>query len=354
MRKLLVVLTSALLLFLAACHRSPAADPAVIPTFLSVTTLLDDLGGASAAVVPDSVLNRARCVVIVPRAAGHEISPGAASCRDDAQHWTAPALIDFASTSHSVGDVLIFVLGHRAASELQTGHWVAKTRAGPFTSKVIMVTDAELAGEALSYVRGAAGLSGKAVTGTLSLRQPADVIAKAEPPSARAVVNSITSYFNSIMPTGIILHHSAVIPGDESVPSDTGEIDEFHRARGFDIRCQEREYHVAYHYLILADGTVKPGRPERCQGAHAKGYNSYLGIAVVGDFSSTDNPDGSKGPPVPTDTQMKALTQLCRELMEKYHMPLQRIMRHNDVARTRCPGDRFPFATLLRNLAAQP
>jgi len=188
----------------------------------------------------------------------------------------------------------------------------------------------------------------------VSLRQQASVVDKAEPSSARAVVNSVTSYFNSITPAGIILHHTAVLPGDESVPSNTGEIDEFHRLRGFDIRCQGREYHVAYHYLILPDGTVMTGRPERCQGAHAKGYNSYLGIALVGDFSSTDNPDGSKGPPVPTDAQMRALTKLCRELMEKYHIPLQHVMRHNDVARTRCPGDRFPFAILLRDLAAHP
>src|SRR4029079_4106296 len=105
---------------------------------------------------------------------------------------------------------------------------------------------------------------------------------------------------------------------------------EFHRARGFDIRCQGREYHVAYHYLILPDGTVESGRPERCQGAHAKGYNSYLGIAVVGEFSSPDNPDGSKGPQVPTDAQMKALTRLSREIMEKYNLPLQRVLRHTD------------------------
>jgi N-acetylmuramoyl-L-alanine amidase len=353
MRKLLAVLICALVVAEPACHRTPAADPAVIPTFLAVTTLLDELSGAPAGVVPDVVLNRARCVVVVPRAAGHEVSPGAAACRDESQKWTQPALVDFASASHSAADVLLIILGEHAASDLNAGHWQVKSRPGPVVSKVI-IADADLTGEALSYVRTASGLTAKTVAGTVSLRQQAVEIAKAEPPSARAVVNSVTSYFNSIMPTGIILHHSAVIPGDESVPSDTGEIDEFHRARGFEIRCQGQEYHVAYHYLILADGTVKTGRPERCQGAHAKGYNSYVGIAVVGDFSSTDNPDGSKGPKVPTDAQMQALTQLCRQMMEKYHLPLQRIMRHNDVARTRCPGDRFPFATLLRNLAAQP
>ena len=354
MRKLLVVLTCAALFAETACHRAPAADPAVKPTFVSVSALLDGLASAPAGIVPDAVLNRARCVVVVPDPEGREMSTGAATCRDSSDAWANPALVDFTSGSRIRGDVLLFVLGERAASDLKVGSWDVRSRAGPIASRLVMVTDADLAGQALSYVHRASGLTGDAVHGTVSLRQKAIAIEDAEPRRVRAVVHSVTSYFNSITPIGIILHHSAVIPGDESVPSDTGEIDHFHRARGFDIRCQGHEYHVAYHFLILPDGNVKSGRPERCQGAHAKGYNAYLGIALVGDFSSTDNPDGSKGPPVPTGAQMRALTQLCRKLMEKYNIPLQRIMRHQDVARTRCPGDRFPFATLLRDLEAHP
>jgi hypothetical protein len=354
MRKLLVIVTCAGLIAVAACRRAPAADPAAIATFHAASTLLDGLASAPAGIVPDAVLNRARCAVIVPKSTGPEVSTGAATCRDNSQKWTQPALVDFTSTPRIHGDVLVFVLDGRAASELESGHWDVRSRAGPITSKAVIVTDADLAGEALSYVHAESGLTGKAVHGTISLRQQASAIAKAEPRRASEVVDSVTSYFNSITPIGIILHHSAVIPGDESVPTNEGEIDQFHRARGFAIRCQGREYHVAYHYLIVPDGAVKAGRPERCQGAHAKGYNAYLGIALVGDFSSTDNPDGSKGPPVPTDAQMKALVQLCRQLMEKYQIPLQRVMRHSDVARTRCPGDRFPFATLLRELAVHP
>ena len=354
MRTLLVVLTCAGLIAEVACHSAPVPDPAVIPTFLAVTTLLDALAEAPAGVVPDAVLNRTRCVVVVPNAAGFEALPGVATCRDGSQDWEQPALIDFTPTSHLSGDVLLFVLGEHSASDLESGHWEVRSRAGPAISKDAFVSDADLAGEALAYLHSGSDLSGKAVTATVVLRQKASVLGKAEPGGTRKVVDAVTSYFNSITPIGIILHHSAVIPGDESVPTNTGEIDEFHRARGFDIRCQGHEYHVAYHYLILPDGAVKAGRPERCQGAHAKGYNSYLGIALVGDFSSTDNPDGKKGPPRPTAAQMSALTKLCRELIEKYHIPLQRVMRHRDVARTRCPGDRFPFAMLLRDLAAHP
>ena len=60
------------------------------------------------------------------------------------------------------------------------------------------------------------------------------------------------------------------------------DIDKYHQARGFEILCFGRVYHVAYHYLIMPNGRVQTGRPERCEG--------------VGDFSSEDNPAGKEGP----------------------------------------------------------
>src|SRR5437899_10434926 len=98
---------------------------------------------------------------------------------------------------------------------------------------------------------------------------------------------------------------------------------------------------------MLTDGIVQRGRPERCEGAHAEGYNSYLGISVVGDFDSQDNPTGKKGATEPTEKQIASLVQLCRRLKDRYNIPLQHIVRHSDIASTRCPGDRFPFSTVL-------
>jgi N-acetylmuramoyl-L-alanine amidase len=356
MGKLPVLLTCAFLVFAVGCHHGPVADPAVIPTFQAVTDLLDQLAAAPASVVPDAVLNRARCVVVIPATLSTRTPAGAAGCRDDSGNWKQPALAEYDANQRVPEDILIFILSDRSVRQWQNGKLDLQrvARAGPAVDKVITVTDADLAADALSYVRTGSGLAGKRVPGTIALAQAAAEIASAEPPSARQVVGAVTSFFNTITPIGIILHHSAVIPGDERVPSNAGEVDEFHRARGFDIRCQGREYHVAYHYLVLPDGTVKAGRPERCQGAHAKGYNSYLGIALVGDFSSTDNPRGNKGPQTPTAPQMQAVTALCRKLMQKYNVPLQRVMRHSDVASTRCPGDRFPFSTLLSALQGQP
>jgi N-acetyl-anhydromuramyl-L-alanine amidase AmpD len=97
---------------------------------------------------------------------------------------------------------------------------------------------------------------------------------------------------------------------------------------------------------------VQRGRPETCQGAHAAGYNSYIGISVVGDFSSEDNPAGEKGPIQPTQKQLDSLIKVCRRLKERYKIPLNHIVRHSDVSATLCPGDRFPFTSVLRQIQA--
>ncbi|HWR36784.1 MAG TPA: peptidoglycan recognition family protein [Clostridia bacterium] len=122
-------------------------------------------------------------------------------------------------------------------------------------------------------------------------------------------------------------------------------MNKFHTERGFSIVCFGHVYHVAYHYLILPDGKVETGRPDRCAGAHARRYNSYLGISLIGDFSSKDNPHGERGAQAPTPQQMRALAVVCRRLMTLDH-----VIRHSDVSNTQCPGDRFPFDAFVRGL----
>jgi N-acetylmuramoyl-L-alanine amidase len=159
------------------------------------------------------------------------------------------------------------------------------------------------------------------------------------------------SYRNYIRPDGIIIHHSAIplsMGGNQSVASI---IDEFHRSRGFGAFYLGRYYHIGYHYLILPDGTVVQGRPEHCRGAHADGYNSYVGICLIGNFSSKDQAFLNEGPRQVTDAQLKALTNLCRQLQEKYGIPLDKIHGHHDVnPNTECPGDKFPVEQLMNAL----
>jgi N-acetylmuramoyl-L-alanine amidase len=159
------------------------------------------------------------------------------------------------------------------------------------------------------------------------------------------------SFSNYIRPAGIIIHHSAIPlpPGGDQ--GDAKLIDEMHRRRGFGVFYWGRFYHVGYHYIILPDGTVIEGRPEHCRGAHAEGYNSYLGICLIGNFSSRASPAVDEGPIRTTPAQFEALVKLCQRLREKYHIPIEGIHRHRDVnPSTECPGDQFPFEELLSAL----
>jgi len=65
---------------------------------------------------------------------------------------------------------------------------------------------------------------------------------------------------------------------------------------------------------------------------------------LIGDFSSKDNRKGDKAPLEPTAQQMDSLTVLCQRLRHRYNIPVSRIVRHSDIGRTECPGDRFPYA----------
>jgi N-acetylmuramoyl-L-alanine amidase len=157
---------------------------------------------------------------------------------------------------------------------------------------------------------------------------------------------------NTITPVGIVIHHSSVIPGSSVTepPLNLDSLDEFHRKRGFGAFYWGRTYHVGYHYIIFPDGTVRQGRPEHCVGAHAKGFNSYLGIVLIGDFSGKSNRRGDKAPREPTAEQMRTLALLCQRLRDRYNIPVSHIVRHSDLARTECPGDRFPYDEFLRQI----
>lgn len=144
-------------------------------------------------------------------------------------------------------------------------------------------------------------------------------------------------------PDLLIVHHSATPPEVDGRRVDAAFIDTMHAQRGFSTYYHGKLYHIGYHYVILPDGTVQPGRPEGCIGAHARRVNSRaLGICLIGDFSSTDNPDGRAGPIRPSEAQMRSLVRLSAYLVRKYDIPLRNVRRHRDVGQTACPGDRFP------------
>ena len=326
--------------------------------------VLDEISEKSQNAIPDAVLNSTKCLVVIPSIIGRtaDVSvDGVATCREAADSWTPPVFVKF--SAHGIGahrtDLLVFVLSDTGVRALRSGelHIAGQKRAdAPLVNTTPVTTQVELSGESLTYERAAGVLASSKTSGVIQdyAQRPDPVPNPAPRKMIDKYLSSVVSFFNTITATGIVIHHTAVIPGKNTVPRSERDIDTYHRERGFEILCLGRVYHVAYHYLIMPNGKVKAGRPERCEGAHAAGYNSYLGISVVGDFSSTDNRTGKKGPTRPSAKQVASLIQLCRRLKHRYNIPLQHIVRHSDISSTKCPGDRFPFRSILDQLQRGP
>jgi hypothetical protein len=152
-------------------------------------------------------------------------------------------------------------------------------------------------------------------------------------------------------PKGIVIHHSASRMFEGDRPIGVEDVSRWHARRSLGKIFRGKVYHVGYHFIIRADGKIERGLPENCWGSHATRGNDCLGICLIGDFSSRDNPRGKKGPLTPTRLQMDALVSLCRSLLDKYHLPVSSIRTHRQVdGDTECPGDCFPFSALLAEL----
>lgn len=325
------------------------------------TQLLKELSQSSPSTVPDAVLNRTQCVVLIP-AGTRRPRTGTASCRETSDQWNTPTLVTFegraGSGSRGSTDILIFIVNDAAVKSLRSGSLQVASPTkplAPVAPKRAIPIEHELR-DILTYEYTDHKLSSGRIQGVVRQQKDAEqarsdkVLGDASKRITRLYLSAVTSFFNTIIPTGIVIHHTAVLPDEGAPPRNKKEIDKYHATKGFEITCSGHIYHVAYHYLILKSGQIQKGRPERCEGAHAKNYNSYLGISVVGDFDSRDNPKGEKGPTQPNPKQMAALVRLSRQLMLRYHIPASHVVRHSDVAATRCPGDRFPFGALLRQL----
>jgi N-acetylmuramoyl-L-alanine amidase len=155
-------------------------------------------------------------------------------------------------------------------------------------------------------------------------------------------------------PPGVIIHHSASSGSLGGLEVDAHTIDRWHARRGFGARTADDEaIHIGYHYVILPDGTIQRGRPEWMRGAHTRGHNNWLGVCLVGNFSSAANPRGEMKPDRPTKAQLDALNHLLVTLARRYNLGPEDIRRHRDFAKTACPGDRFPMESVRARLAGE-
>lgn len=158
----------------------------------------------------------------------------------------------------------------------------------------------------------------------------------------------VLAAWESTRPDGIVVHHSATSP-DRQPFINAEAINADHRRRGMAALHRGRVYHIGYHYVILPDGRVEPGRPESCRGAHTRSWrhNHWTGICLIGWFDPVwPDPRFHR----PSDAQMDALVALSLDLIGRHRFPLENILPHRAVNETLCPGRSFPMDEYLEGV----
>jgi len=140
----------------------------------------------------------------------------------------------------------------------------------------------------------------------------------------------------------VVLHHSGSVEGNVS------SIDDAYRQRRDQFGTPWPG--IGYHFVVgnglgMADGRIEPTFrwQQQLHGAHtaSRPHNLHgIGVCLVGDFEV--------GPP--TSRQVAGVERLLEWLCGRYGISRRRVIRHADVAATRCPGRLFPFAELLDSI----
>ncbi|MHC4957102.1 MAG: peptidoglycan recognition protein family protein [Planctomycetota bacterium] len=139
----------------------------------------------------------------------------------------------------------------------------------------------------------------------------------------------------------IVIHHQAAPKGSASL------IHRVHLARGMDG--------LGYHFVVgngslTGDGEIEVGFrwTQQIHGAHTRAvqgddnrWNEYgIGVCLVGDFRNE----------APSAAQMAALVRLVRRLSRAFKIPVERVVPHDFVKPTICPGPKFPWAEFVARL----
>ncbi|MDP3411144.1 peptidoglycan-binding protein [Bosea sp. (in: a-proteobacteria)] len=91
---------------------------------------------------------------------------------------------------------------------------------------------------------------------------------------------------------------------------------------------------IGYHWVVMLDGSVKPGRPEAQVGSHVAGRNSgTLGVVYVGGVAA----DGKTPKDTRTPAQKAALLAHVRALIARYPT-VRKVTGHNQYAAKACPS----------------
>jgi len=107
---------------------------------------------------------------------------------------------------------------------------------------------------------------------------------------------------------------------------------------------------VSAHYVVFENGHVAQLVPEARRAWHA-GKSSWTGETDINSRSigiEIANPGHDGGLPPFGETQIKNVIRLCRDIVERWSIPPDRVLAHSDVApgRKMDPGERFPWERL--------
>ena len=118
-------------------------------------------------------------------------------------------------------------------------------------------------------------------------------------------------------PQYVIVHCSDSPQGRND---DAREIHRWHCERGF--------HGIGYHFVVLEDGEVQPGRPWFWEGAHATSHNDRsIGICRIG-----------KNDDVNSD-QLESLITLIEGIRHQFNIPIENVLGHREVQPGKtCPG----------------
>lgn len=121
-----------------------------------------------------------------------------------------------------------------------------------------------------------------------------------------------------------IIIHCTATPEGRAVSVET--IRGWHKAQGWKD--------IGYHWVVLLDGTVKPGRPEAEIGSHVAGHNTgTLGVVYVGGLAV----DGKTAKDTRTPAQHAALLAHVKALIARYPT-VKKVTGHNQYANKACPS----------------
>lgn len=96
---------------------------------------------------------------------------------------------------------------------------------------------------------------------------------------------------------------------------------------------------VPYHFYIAADGKIAEGRSITAVGDTNTSYDptGFIQVVVEGNFDTEQ----------PTDAQTKSLKTLLMWLTQNHNIKPTAILKHNEKAKTACPGKNLDAALAL-------